>query len=256
MQCHPNYPNLKLVYGNEWRGLPLLVNQAPFGERYLEINLSVMKQAISRHRRTFVALFILRFPYGYAIPANGCISRFIKSLKAQIVADLNARHSETGRYLTSDINFIWARELADADNCHFHVAIFLNQDAYNRIGDYSLSGDLRSEFSFSPIAQRAASLYQRINRAWARSIGLWEEQAAGLVEYPRNGEYSLDVSHQDFVSQFLDLFKRLSYMAKIRTKDYGGGADCYGASRHSASAPYSPSYSQPDNFSSATGYDF
>lgn len=170
MLRHPDYPNLKLVHGNEWRGLPLLDNQAPFGERYLEINLSVMKQAINRHRRTFVTLFILRFPHGYAIPPNGCISRFMRSLRAQIDADLKARHKETGRHLSCDLNFLWAREKADSENCHFHVAIFLNQDTYHRTGNYSPPTRSHCEFCTSPIRDRATNLSQRISRAWSAAI--------------------------------------------------------------------------------------
>lgn len=245
MQCHPEYPSLKLIYGNDWRGLPLLANQAPFGERYLEININVMKQAISRHRRTFVAMFILRFPYGYPLAPNGCISRFFKSLKAQIAADLNARQRETNRYLTCDLNYLWARELADADNCHFHVAIFLNHDAYHQVGRYSLPENPFHEFSFSPIRPRALSLFERISRAWAGAIGLREEQAIGLVEHLKNGEYRLDESHEEFAFQYFDLFRRLSYFAKIRTKDYGGGADCYGSSRCTAAEDFYSDYSYP-----------
>ncbi|MEH6784582.1 MAG: inovirus Gp2 family protein [Alcanivorax jadensis] len=247
MQRHPDYPNLKLVYGNEWRGLPLLPKQVSFGERYLEINLNVMKQAINRHRRTFVTLFILRYPHGYAIPPNGCISRFMRSLRAQIEADLKARHRETGRSLTCDLNFLWAREIADSDNCHFHVAIFLNQDAYHRTGNYSLPiRSRRCEYCTSPIRDRATNLSQRISRAWATAIGVTEDQVTGLVDYPKNSDFHLDENEADFEFQFLRLFRRLSYYAKIRTKDYGESADCYGSSRTPPAAPFFADYAYED----------
>lgn len=241
MQRLPDYPNLKLVYGDEWRGLPILPKQAPFGERYLEVNLAVMKQAVSRHRRSFVLLFILRFPYGYSIPANGCITRFMRSLRAQLEADLNARYRQTGKRVSCDLNFVWARERADSESCHFHVAIFLNRDAYHRAGSYSSPVSTSCEFCLSPIRPRAVSLRQRVSRAWAAAIGLNEEQVVGLVDYPDNEEHSLDEAHPDFPFAFFRLFARLSYYAKVRTKDYSVEADCYGSSRV-APAHRSPDY--------------
>lgn len=244
MSRHQDYPNLRLVFGDEWRGLPLLGKQAPFGERYLEINLNVMKHSMERHRRTFAVLFVLRFPYGYAIPANGVISRFVRSLKAQVAANLNARHASSGKRLQSAVHCIWAREKNLSDHCHFHVALFLNMDVYNRIGHYSLPVTPESGFSFSPIRSRAISLHHRLARAWAGALGLTEEQGVGLVDYPRNAEFHLDGADMDFPFKFINLFRRLSYMAKTRTKDYGSGADCYGSSRVQGFPGYHPDYVQ------------
>lgn len=241
MSRHHDYPNLKLIYGDEWRGLPL-GKQAPYGERYLEVNLNVMRSAIERHRRSFVVLFVLRLPYGYAMPAKGLISRFMKSLKAQVQADLNARSTESGRRLQSDVTFLWAREKSGAENCHFHVAIFLNRDVYNSIGNYELQWCLEGYDFFAPGRPRAGSLHHRLTRAWATALGIFEEQGVGLVDYPRNAEYHLDAHDIDFPFTFADLFGRLSYMAKIRTKDYRAGADCYGSSRVPGSEAYFPDY--------------
>ncbi len=241
MSRHHDYPNLKLIYGDEWRGLPL-GKQAPYGERYLEVNLNVIRNAIERHRRSFVVLFVLRVPYGYAISANGLISRFMKSLKAQVKADLNARSAESGRRLQSDVTYLWAREKSGAENCHFHVAILLNRDVYNSIGNYELQWCLEGYDFFAPGRPRAGSLHHRLTRAWATALGIFEEQGVGLVDYPRNAEHHLDAHDIDFPFAFADLFGRLSYMAKIRTKDYRAGADCYGSSRVPGSEAYFPDY--------------
>lgn len=241
MSRHQDYPNLKLVYGDEWRGLPL-GKQAPYGERYLQVNLNVMRNAIERHRRSFVVLFVLRLPCGYAIPANGLISRFMKSLKAQVRADLNARSNESGRRLQSDVTCLWAREKSGAENCHFHVAIFLNRDVYNSIGNYELQWCLEGYDFFAPGRPRAGSLHHRLTRAWATALGIVEEAGVGLVDYPRNAEFHLDAYGADFPFAFSALFRRLSYMAKIRTKDYRAGADCYGGSRVPSSETYFPDY--------------
>ena len=241
MSRHQDYPNLKLIYGDEWRGLPL-GKQAPYGERYLEVNLNVMRSAIERHRRSFVVLFVLRLPYGYAMPANGLISRFMKSLKRQVEADLNARSRESGRPVQSDIACLWAREKSGSENCHFHVAIFLNRDVYNSVGHYELRECLDGHAFYAPGRPRAASLHHRLTRAWSTALGITEAQGVGLVEHPRNAEFHLDAYSVDFPGDFLSLFKRLSYMAKIRTKDFGGGADCYGSSRVAGNSPYFPEY--------------
>ncbi len=242
MSRHQDYPNLKLVYGDEWRGLPLLGSQAPFGERYLEVNLNVMRQAIERHRRSFVVLFVLRFPYGYAIPANGLTGRFMKSLKAQISADMNARYQAAGRRLQCNATCVWARERSCSENCHFHVALFLNRDVYNSTGNYALPGCLDLNAFYSPGRPRAISLHHRLTRAWASALAITEGQGVGLVDYPRNAEFHLDAHAMNFPFDYSTLFRRLSYMAKIRTKDFGGGADCYGSSRVVESAPYFSEY--------------
>jgi len=241
MSRHRDYPNLKLIYGDEWRGLPL-GKQAPYGERYLEVNLNVMRSAIERHRRSFAVLFILRLPNGYNIPVNGLISRFTKSFKAQVRADLSARSNDSGRRLQSDVTFLWAREKGKSENYHFHVAIFLNRDVYNSIGNYKLQWCIGSYDFFAPGRSRAGSLHHRLTRAWATALGIVEVKGAGLVEYPENAQYHLDAHDIDFPFAFADLFGRLSYMAKIRTKDYRAGADCYGSSRVPGSEAYFPDY--------------
>ena len=231
MSFHSPYPSLKLVYGSEWRGLPLLERQQPFGERYLEINLDIMKAAMTSQNRCFIVLLVLRLPYAYPIPPNGLITRFRKSLKSQVDADLHARSIRRDRSVKSDVHLVWTREKWQSDNCHFHVAVFLNGDAYNGVGSYVLP-DVGERYQyFVPGRARAVSLHHRLTRAWASALGLTEEQGNGLVEYPNNSQFRVDSNAAGFQSDYFELFKRLSYMAKIRTKDFGGGADCYGSSR-------------------------
>lgn len=73
-------------------------------------------------------------------------------------------------------------------------------------------------------------MYQRLNRAWAGALGLTECQAKGLIQYTRNRLLQLDSGSAGFTYQYYDLFWRLSNFAKIDTKDFGPGLDCYGSS--------------------------
>lgn len=228
LRCENN-PNLVLVYGDEWRGLPL-GNRPPYAERYLQINLNVMRHAFMTHRRCLVIFMVLRFPCGYPIPEQGVVTRFIRSLKAQIKADLHARNRESGRYLKSDVLNVWCREIESSDHCHYHLALFLNLDAYNTLGNFAVPEWDYLDVPTSPIRPRATSMYQRLNRAWAGALGLAEWQAEGLVQYPRNSVSTLDSGSLGFTEQYYDLFRRLSYFAKIETKDFGSGLDCYGSS--------------------------
>ena len=233
MERHPDNPNRILVYGGEWQCLPLLERQSPFIEEYLAINRAVMFRAFSRAKGCLVILFELRFPYAYACPEHGLITDFFRRLKEQIKANVKARALRRGRMLDDRMDYIWARERKEALHSHYHVAIFLDLAVYNGLGSLDLAISQHSEYNLSPIVPAMASMAGRINRAWARAIGVPEASAVGLVHYPDNAVYRIATGDTDFVYSFLGLFRRLSYFAKSRTKDFTarGEPDWYGASR-------------------------
>lgn len=228
---HPLNTNLTLVHGNEWNGLPLLGNHQPFIEEYLQTNLDVMRHVFQEHSRVFVVLLELRFPCGYAIAEQSVITRFLKSLKAQMQADLAARSRQTGRRLTCNVINIWARERNISEHSHFHVALFFNHDAYHTLGVLPSPREVGLDVPIPTIRERAHNMAARLNRAWATALGIREGEAVGLIHYPENATYAIDAGKESFVEDYTQLFRRLSYMAKAATKDYGGYLNCYGSSR-------------------------
>jgi len=162
------------------------------------------------------------------------MTAFFRSLKEQIRADINARNGKSGRQICCDLDYIWTREQSSNsnDHSHYHVALFIDLEAYYRIGSLNQSPVVLDEERVSPIIPRARSLAERINRAWARAIGIQDWQAVGLVQFPDNAEYRLKPHDPEFFEGYLALFKRLSYFAKARSKDYTqrGVPDWYGSS--------------------------
>ena len=234
MYRHPDNHNLTLAYGDQWNGLPLLGRQEPFVEQYLEINHRVMRQAFSYGRECLVILLELRFPHAYPCSERGVMTHFFRSLKEQIKADLKARHNRTGRNVSCDLDYVWAREQDSSDRSHFHAALFFDLAAYYTLGNLNVQVPAYDEFQMSPITPAAQSMAGRINRAWARAIGISEEQGVGLVHYPKNAEFRMGCNRgMNFEYEFFDLFRRLSYLTKTRTKDYTqhGVTDWYGSSR-------------------------
>lgn len=231
---HPYNPNLTLIYGSEWQGMPLLWQQQPFIEQYLQINHYVIRHVFREGRSCLVVILILRFPYAYPFPEHGVMTAFFRSLKEQIRADINARTGKSGRQICCDLDYIWTREQSSNsnDHSHYHVALFVDLEAYYRIGSLRQSPVVLDEERVSPIIPRARSLAERINRAWARAIGIQDWQAVGLVQFPDNAEYRLKPHDPEFFEGYLALFKRLSYFAKARSKDYTqrGVPDWYGSS--------------------------
>lgn len=231
---HPYNPNLTLIYGSEWQGMSLLWRQEPFIEQYLQINHFVIRHVFREGRSCLVVILILRFPYAYPCPEHGVMTAFFRSLKEQIRADINARTGKSGRQICCDLDYIWTREQSSNsnDHSHYHVALFIDLEAYYRIGSLNQSPVVLDEERVSPIIPRAKSLAERINRAWARAIGIQDWQAVGLVQFPDNAEYRLKPHDPEFFEGYLALFKRLSYFAKARSKDYTqrGGPDWYGSS--------------------------
>lgn len=228
---HPLNPNLTLHYGNTWRGLPVLGKYAPLVIEYLERILETMNFAVKDQSRTFPLRFDLHFPMGWDDEGGEAMSRFIASLKAKIEADLNRRERQRKdkRQISCRLRFIWVKERSSSLRSHYHVFVFLNRDAYFTLGNFRsvkwLPGD-----DLPPPNERM-NMAVRIRDAWGSSLGLPAAMAAGLVHFPENCSYSLDINSPSFWQDFNDVFQRASYFAKVDTKHYGDRSRNFGCSR-------------------------
>lgn len=71
----------------------------------------------------------------------------------------------------------------------------------------------------------------RIMAAWISALGIPRDESVGLVHFPAKRVYRIDANSDGFFFQVSDLFKRLSYLAKADTKQYGDASKSFGCSR-------------------------
>ena len=69
--------------------------------------------------------------------------------------------------------------------------------------------------------ERSDTLRGLITGAWYSALGLELEDHQGLVHFPANGRYILDINDPDFPEQYQRLLARLDYLTKLDTKASG-----------------------------------
>jgi len=185
---------------------------------YLDAIEKVMLAACAEHKRTFAVRIDLRLPAHsntIDLDCNKVIKRFIASLEAQIKADTNRKTREGRTPHPCNVRYIWAREQSTAHHQHYHLVLFFNKDRYHCTGKINAESD---------------NLFTRIVKAWASALSLPVDETMQLVHLPQNAHYYLDANNPNFIQDFDALFYRLSYLAKLNTKQYGSGQRCFGSS--------------------------
>ena len=223
---HPHNPNLTLVEGTEWNGLPLLPKHSPYIEQYLERILETMKKAVDRYRRTTAIRFDLRIPVDFPEPDSSVISSFFESLQAKINAHQLRKARQGQRVHSCELRYVWAREQNISRHRHYHCCILLNGDAYRYLGAFGCNGHPEEEVRIA-----AENMSGRIRSAWCSALRLPWGAGQWLVHFPTNGTYYIDANSVTIFDRYVDLFRRLSYFAKAETKRYGDGSNSFGCSR-------------------------
>ncbi|EAA5994100.1 inovirus Gp2 family protein [Salmonella enterica subsp. enterica serovar Sandiego] len=208
---------------------PMVVNQnyKPFNDIYLNRIGGVICNALQEHPRTTVIRVDLHLPdcgdVGDSIASEadlsqGLMSRFIDSLKAQLVAYRHQKAREGKRCHRSSVRYVWVLEwpLPDGKK-HYHLALLVNTDTFNILGSYDEQG------------KGLASLIQN---AWLSAMRVrdWSEYLT-LVHFADNPLAYLDLNKLDFRKKLDALTFRLSYMAKQRTKRYSSTERSFGCSQ-------------------------
>jgi hypothetical protein len=208
-----------LFYESSFRGLPVLISKAPFVESWLERTYETIHRALAHHRRLFAIRIDLRFPQNYWLPegqilGNDYLTRFTESLVAKLDHRRMCAQRRGVRVHLHDLRLIWAREYDNGDlgRPHFHLLLLLNGNAHWRLGSFEQDGE---------------GLFGLAKEAWASALGLHLFDMRGLVEIPDNPLYYMAHDHA-----FLgDLFKRASYLCKVRSKSFDGREHSFGCSR-------------------------
>ncbi|AYD42599.1 inovirus Gp2 family protein [Yersinia rochesterensis] len=208
---------------------PMVVDQSqkPFNEAYLQRIEGVLCNALQDHPQTTVIRVDLHLPedgdVGDSIASDadlsqGLMSRFIESLKAQIVAYRQRKTREGIRTHRCSVRYVWVMEQPElGGKKHYHMALFVNTDTFNALGSYGAQG------------KGLASLVQN---AWLSAMKKrdWPEYLT-LVHFVYNPLAFLELNKSDFRNNLDALTFRLSYMAKQRTKRYSSAERSFGCSQ-------------------------
>jgi hypothetical protein len=222
MYTLPNNKNLTIFNQSHFNGWEVIPGYEMVTQ-YLGQIQSVLKNALVSHPRTLVIRFDLHLPsrpdcvddpFDYD---STVITRFIESFKAQLKADLAKKNREGKRVHPCSVRYLWAKEKDTAPQSHYHVALLLNKDAYYALGNYNKHGD---------------NLANKIYKAWGGALWLDSNEVRGLVHFPSDTPfYHLDTGSLNFGEQYESVFRRLSYLAKAKTKQYGSGGKNFGCSQ-------------------------
>ena len=214
--------NLTIHNQAHFQGLNVYLG-SELATEYLQSIYSTMQKALAEHPRTMAFRFDLHLPrMGNDIDCpnsfnDRLVAKFIDSFKAKLRACEQRKYNEGKRIYPCTVRYVWCKERAEAEQAHYHFVMFLNNDAYNRIGSYDSWGHNNAT---------------RIIEAWASAISLDAIRAKNLVHFPKNPVYYLDSNSSECPIIFADAFYRISYLAKVATKHYGvSSGNAFGCSR-------------------------
>lgn len=217
MKRHQQNPNLSLFDAPYYRvGYPVQTQQGPLVTEYLDRLWQVIHQALDEYGRVFAFRVDLRFPTEHYAPGyddNSVIERIFASFKAKIRHNRNMALEANAYAHDTGVRYVWCREIGQHGVPHYHLAFFLNYDAYCTLGQYEIGRE---------------NLFNRLHEAWASALGLPVHQVLGLVELP---ESPFRILKRGDIQSIADFFNRASYLCKAATKHYGNGVHSFGASR-------------------------
>ena len=207
--------NLKLTKKDTFNGLPIYTKKGDVVVNYLEKIYDTIDKAITEYPRTMAVRIDLRLPQSLFINNSSMIKNFMASLDSQIQADLSRKKREGIRVRSCNVRHAWAKEKCTALNHHYHLVLFFNKDVYNCLGDFNNKNNLS----------------YKIKKAWSSALDVDIDEGSRLVNFPANLLYWLDKNAKNYDTVLDDLFYRTSYLAKLKTKNFGDGTRSFGCSR-------------------------
>lgn len=201
---------------------------------YFEELIDVIQFAQCRHPRLTAIRVDLHYPASLLsndmprmslVDQSDKITRFFKSLRAKLSALAERKQKAGLRLYSHDLHYVWVREQCASESPHYHILLLLNKDAFYHLGEYT----------------NPDSLAGLIIQAWASAWGLHARLAgydtdlalfAKVVHFPNNGIYYLNVNHPvaRYEHDWMELVKRVGYLAKTATKDIQSGWRSFGSS--------------------------
>ncbi|EDI1682093.1 inovirus Gp2 family protein [Salmonella enterica] len=187
----------------------------PLNSDYMKRIRDVTDLATNAHARTCVFTFVLRLPEyrdnddSITSTPNlktGLMERFTDALRARIAAHQQRRKRKGLQVCPTNLRYVWVREVGKSDKSHYHMAIFVNKDTFNGLGNYS---------------KESHNLGSYICEAWLSALDLLEfPEYRTLVSFNNTPHYLERLWVDRYGQQFLKLQRHLEYFAKERTKAY------------------------------------
>ncbi|WP_336368097.1 inovirus Gp2 family protein [Marinobacter sp. C2H3] len=212
---HPQDRNLWIYNGYFYNGMPLIWQKGPFIYNYLQRLDETIQGALNDHADIMAVRVDLRLPLhsntaSYPIE-RPVFNRFIESLKAKIAARQAKTVRKGKRFHRTKVHYAWTREFGHTGNAHYHCVLFFNKQTFQGLGE------------FNP---HSGSLYSMISGAWANALRLDQSVADALIHIPENPIYRINRKEK-----YNALFYRISYFAKLATKQFGTKSHNFGTSR-------------------------
>lgn len=197
----------------------------PLNSDYMKRIRDVTYLATNAHARTCVFTFVLRLPEyrdnDDSITSTpdlkaGLMERFTDALRARITAHQKRRKRKDLQVCPTNLRYVWVREVGKRGKSHYHMAIFVNKDTFNGLGNYSKEGH---------------NLGSYICEAWQSALGLLEfPEYRTLVSLNNTPHYLERLRVDRYSQQLLELWCHLEYFAKERTKSYTREERSFGGS--------------------------
>ena len=216
MNQHSFNSNFHRYNQDSYRGFDIQSKHGPLIQNYLSRVHACFTKAQEDYSRVCLIRLDLHVPETCtpeALADNRLIYRFFSSLKAKIAYAQDQSMKLGNRVHHTELRYIWCRELSTQSRVHFHVALLLNAAAYSFIGKFNLSSN---------------NMYSRVHEAWGSALHLFSEDVQGLIHIPENPCYEIIRSND---ASFNEAFKRVSYLCKVHSKEFGNHYHCFGCSR-------------------------
>ncbi|MGL4225527.1 MAG: inovirus Gp2 family protein [Vibrio sp.] len=204
----------KITHNDEFNGLPVLKQKDGLLVDYLKRIYDTLDLALDDYPRTMAVRVDLRLPLLMVMEDSNLMKNFMASLDAQIQADLRRKQRAGKQKRKCRLRYVWVKEKDKALHHHYHLVLLFNKDVYNSLGSFSNQNNLS----------------HKIKTAWCRVLDTDLDNGARLVHFPDNCVYHLDINSLKFSYDLDDLFRRLSYFAKVRTKQFGLRSRNFGCS--------------------------
>lgn len=200
-----------------------------YNQHHIKRIHETLLHSLNEFPRTFILRIDLRLPnenYELYSKDSTLMTRFIESLKSQVKYAQEGKARQGKRTHPCKVRYVWAREFGDEKGKkHYHVALMLNNDVYFNAGTYYPIG-----------GQYIPNLALMIMEAWIRTLNLhilqdYEQKYYPLVEFVFEGDFNLNVKMNNFSWHYNTVIRRLSYLAKLNSKDNSDGQRNFGCSQ-------------------------
>jgi hypothetical protein len=204
--CFNHNKNLHVSHDKFYQGFKMYTRKGPWIKEWVDAILNTLYRSLQQYPRVTIIRVECRFadymPYFDEGYTSWAFQRFIESFKAKVQHNRAMALKHNGRVSNTVVRYTACIEYEEDGKPHFHVAFFLNGEAYR------YEGWSESEEN---------NISKMISSAWCSALGVSLKEGKGLAFFPHNCIYRVTRSRDSYA----DAVYRLSYMCKIRTKRFG-----------------------------------